>query len=123
MSGVYTVIYYSCHDDYQFRDYVCIHSTVLSNIQGYWNADEGSLALSLTEVINFASNPCAAADVVHQLVASSSILAVSKGRHVQLINCHELIMTNDGIDKLLLFDKPTPTHTRKVKTIPLPNRK
>lgn len=36
--SVYTVCYYSCHDDYQFRKYTCKHTTVLSNIQGYWNA-------------------------------------------------------------------------------------
>ena len=81
---------------------------------------EGSLALPLSEVMKFVPNPCAAADVMRQLVKSFPILAVSKGRHVVLINCHELIMTDDGFDKLLLLDKPTPTHTRRVETSPSP---
>lgn len=81
---------------------------------------EGSLALPLTEVMKFVPNPCAAADVMHQLVESFPLLAVSKGHHVVLINCHELIMTDDGFDKLLLLDKPTPTPRRRVETSPSP---
>ena len=37
-----------------------------------------------------------------------------------LINYYELIMTDDGFDKLLLLDKPTLIHTKRVKTSPSP---
>ena len=63
-------------------------------------------------MLKYVPNPCASSDVAQQLVESFPVLIVSREDCVVLINCRELIMNDDGFERLLLLDQ-TPPSSRK----------
>ena len=77
---------------------------------------ESSLAVPLSELMKSASNTCSPSAVVRQVAESFPILVVSKGDCTVLINSHELIMTGDGFEALLLVDQvPKISHKKPLE--------
>ena len=66
---------------------------------------ESSLAVPLPELIRNVSSSCSSSDVIQQIVECFPVLAVTKGDITVLINCHELIMNDDGFEALLVVDQ------------------
>ena len=74
---------------------------------------ESSLAVPLSELMKSVLSTCSPSAVVRQVAESFPILVVSKGDYTVLINSHELIMTCDGFDALLLVDQvPKSSHKK-----------
>ena len=66
--------------------------------------------------MKFIPNPCASSAVVQQLVEMFPVISVSINDRKVLVNCHELIMSGDGFERLLLLDQTSSSvHKRDSK--------
>ena len=94
---VYTLyVIVAAMNDYQFG-------------MGEGDAAGSLISNPLTEVMRFVQNLCPAEDACHDSAACrefSNISTVERQPCLVLNYYYELIMTNDGFGKLLLFDKP-----------------
>ena len=66
---------------------------------------ESALAVPLPELIMNVSSSCSSSGIIQQFAECFPVLAVSKGDTTVLINCHELIMSDDGFEALLVVDQ------------------
>ena len=62
---------------------------------------ESSLGVPLSEVTKFVPIPCALSAVVQQLVEMFPVISISTNDRMALVNCHELVMSGDGFERLL----------------------
>ena len=66
---------------------------------------ESSLAVPLPELIRKVPSTYSSSEVIQQIAECFPVLVVSKGDITVLINCHELIMSDDGFEALLVVDQ------------------